>query len=294
MKTCPQCQTRYTDDTLRFCLQDGATLTDVAQSDTPTVSFSGAESNAPADQPNEAISQETRWRKSEVTSEAARKGKRKSSAAPVVAAIVLILLFLIAGGTGLGLWLYFQDSNDDGGGNNSANRNSPIPTATPAPSLSPTMKTPVPTPSVSPTAAPTPATPTPTPAGPDLGTARREVEQKIFAWKADIEAMDINRLMSHYAGTVDYYLRRGVDRNFVRADKMRAFNRFVSIGIAISSVKITVDDAGESATALFDKAWVFEGTRRSSGMVQSQLKMRKIGGVWFITGERDLRVYRRN
>ena len=34
MKQCPDCRTTYTDETLRFCLQDGGTLVEVAESET--------------------------------------------------------------------------------------------------------------------------------------------------------------------------------------------------------------------------------------------------------------------
>jgi len=62
----------------------------------------------------------------------------------------------------------------------------------------------------------------------------------------------------------------------------------------ISNVDISIGDSGETATAVFDKEWVFEGPRRSTGKVQQLLQFRRIGGAWRITGERDLRVYYTN
>ena len=298
MKSCPQCQTLYTDDTLRFCLQDGAELIHAPQSVTPTVAFSDPGLAAGADSRGEAVSQETQWRKSEVTRIGKGRGEKKSSTAAFVAAAVIIGLFLIAGGTGLGLWLYLRDWQDGGKGNNSVTTTSPTPAASPTPTPTPTVTQPPPTPT--PTASTTPIitlptpTQTPTPPAPNDTFIRREVEQTIFAWKSDIESMNINRLMSRYAGTVDYYLRKNADRNFVRNDKMRAFRLYDSIQIRITNLSISVDGTGETATAAFDKAWVFEGARRSSGMVRSQLKLRNFGGVWLISSERDLRVYRRN
>ncbi|MDQ3322521.1 MAG: hypothetical protein M3525_08855, partial [Acidobacteriota bacterium] len=65
-----------------------------------------------------------------------------------------------------------------------------------------------------------------------------------------------------------------------------------SVNIDISNLKITQDESGENATALFDKEWNFEGdASNSSGKVRQQLTFSKIGGKWLITGERDLRVY---
>ena len=43
MKHCPNCRTRYTDDTLRFCLQDGTPLAADAEQLPPTVAFGEAE-----------------------------------------------------------------------------------------------------------------------------------------------------------------------------------------------------------------------------------------------------------
>ncbi|MFL6468169.1 MAG: hypothetical protein ACJ72Z_09465, partial [Pyrinomonadaceae bacterium] len=39
MKVCPTCRTQYTDDSLRFCLQDGSLLIAPSPGDTPTVAF---------------------------------------------------------------------------------------------------------------------------------------------------------------------------------------------------------------------------------------------------------------
>ena len=57
-------------------------------------------------------------------------------------------------------------------------------------------------------------------------------------------------------------------------------------------MRVSPDASGESATAVFDKEWVFEGAGKyNAGKVQTQLQLRKFGGDWRITGERDLKVY---
>jgi len=61
--------------------------------------------------------------------------------------------------------------------------------------------------------------------------------------------------------------------------------------ITLSNMTVTPDASGETATAVFDKEWVFEGAKYSAGKVQTQLKLKKTGGQWLITGERDLKVY---
>ena len=37
MKHCPACGTQYTDNTIRFCLQDGSSLVESRETGTPTV-----------------------------------------------------------------------------------------------------------------------------------------------------------------------------------------------------------------------------------------------------------------
>lgn len=47
MKQCPNCKTTYTDDSLQFCLADGANLVHVGGGDAPTVEMSFDKRNAP-------------------------------------------------------------------------------------------------------------------------------------------------------------------------------------------------------------------------------------------------------
>lgn len=39
MKHCPACGTQYTDDTIRFCLQDGLSLVESRETETPRVAY---------------------------------------------------------------------------------------------------------------------------------------------------------------------------------------------------------------------------------------------------------------
>ena len=125
----------------------------------------------------------------------------------------------------------------------------------------------------------------------DREQARKNVSQRIFTWKSQAESRNLNSYMANYADTIDYYQKSGASIGYVRNDKQRAFTLFDSINISIDNMHVSVDDSGESATAAFDKAWVFEGAKHNSGKVRSQLKLRKINGEWLITGERDLKVY---
>ena len=56
MKICPHCQNRYTDDTLKFCLQDGAALIDdESQTSMPTFAAGEEQATVVRNRPNEQI-----------------------------------------------------------------------------------------------------------------------------------------------------------------------------------------------------------------------------------------------
>ena len=125
----------------------------------------------------------------------------------------------------------------------------------------------------------------------DKEQVKRDVSQKVDSWKSAAESLNLNGYMSNYAGTVDYYNKKGASLSTVRADKQRAFSTYDSMKITLSNMNVTPDATGETATAVFDKEWVFSGAKYSAGKVQTQLKLKKISGQWLITGERDLKVY---
>lgn len=285
MKNCPTCGTQYTDTTLRYCLQDGATLVDPLETDTPTVAFP----ETPTIAARRDDSQVTSWRNEEATQIAsARPRERKSGVAiSLIAAAAVILLIFGAGA--IGLWIYLTSGRVSPGNiaANTSNINGSVPTnqgsyfPTPVATASPTRQ---PTSTVTPPAFPTP------PAA-DSDQARREVSQSIYSWKSMAESRDLRAYMDNYADTVDYYRRAGASREFVRTDKARAFRMYDSMRVEITNISVTVDESGTTATAVFDKEWDFRGERTSSGKVQQQLRLRNQNGRWLITGERDLRVY---
>ena len=281
MKTCPTCNTQYTDDTLMYCLQDGTTL----------VASPGA---APS----------TVWGGDDEFETAVRAkylypgpGERKEDAGPrdappfrsktpLLVAAIAIATLLIFSILGLGAWLYFQGSDAARNTSNErADRNST------SQSNASSTRTPTPQPSLSTTPANASPTPPPVPNVVDKEEASREVSKQIRDWEDLSESGDLDAYMSKYAGTVDYYRKRGASADFVRRDKQRAFGMYDSMSVDISNLDVSVDDSGERAVATFDKEWEFEGERRSTGKVRQQLELRKINGKWLITGERDLRVY---
>ncbi len=292
MRTCPSCHSQYTDDTLRFCLQDGAPLEVLPATQQPTISFAGQELETAARVNTPAPESEvTRWKpKSEVADAS------KTALAIVATAVVMLLVFVVGG---IGAWIYFKGFGDDiarNANNGSGNQNAVPPgnmnsngLSTPAPTVMPSA-TAVSNNNSSPDRK---ITPTPTPQV-DKQQASREVSQQIDSWKSLAESGDLDSYMSKYAGSVDYYRKRGASIDFVRRDKQRAFKMFSSISVNISNMDVTVDDSGGRATAAFDKEWVFDGSRRSTGKVRQQMQFRKFNGQWLITGERDVKVYYTN
>ncbi|MEP7037386.1 MAG: hypothetical protein ABI891_03495 [Acidobacteriota bacterium] len=296
MKQCPNCQTRYTDDTLKFCLQDGTPLVSPAnaQTEMPTVSFTDSETlvsprqverlDIPVERSN---SQD--WEQSRQTQISEFQPEAKKSKTFLIVALTAFVTLLLFGGA-VGTWFYLkkdktavvQNNNNKGAVNqnippkNNSNAEvspSPSPTATPKPS---------------PTAVPT-VTPAPN-FNPEQ--MQREVAEKIDAWKRATESGNSNAMANNYADTVDYYNKKSVGLDYVRKDKQRAFIKFYNIKMNLSNLRVTPDASGTKATAVFDKEWNFEGDESySAGKVQTQLQLQKFNGKWLITGEKDLKVY---
>lgn len=303
MKYCPNCQTRYTDNTLRFCLQDGAPLVEeVDPGVPPTVQFGETETLAAPraveplrfDLPEPAHERE----QNQVPPSAAPPAAppKKSKVLPLVLATALVTLLLLGVG-GAAAWFYLKNNRADVAKNtatNAGNRATEQNTRSNAKSAPVQIDLPknenVANVSNSNSAAP-PIDLKPVPSV-DRQQIKEEVSERVDYWRALTESRDIDDYMKYYADTVDYYNRRGVSAATVRADKQRAFRDFDSIGMDISNLTVTPDASGERATAVFDKEWVFDGDQKSSsGKVKSELQMRKINGEWLITSERDLKVY---
>jgi serine/threonine protein kinase len=123
----------------------------------------------------------------------------------------------------------------------------------------------------------------------DSSAVEKEVMAALNGWAASLKAHDLEAHIGHYADTLDaYYRRSNVSLADVRADKAKAFARFDHLETQLSNVKITPDESGERATAVFDKSWYFSGEKPFSGTVRQSLTLAKIGGRWLITSEKDL------
>ncbi len=304
MKYCPNCQTTYTDDALRFCLQDGTPLAEVSGADTvmPTVSFDDAETIVSRKPPQQVVpintpeTQTQNWERGEQTRVVAPPIEiRKSNTALTVLATVLGV-FVFLGFAGIGAWFLLKSRRTEvvavnvntAPTNHATNLNSTnLNSAANIQNLNSNSNKSTPT--TSPSATPVPS---PTLSSNEAKAITKDVKNAVDDWKNSSENLDLDGNLEQYADSVDYYTAGRVNREKVRADKQRAFDQFDSINFDISNVKITPDDSGEKAIAVFDKKWKFEGDEKySAGKVQQQLTFSKIGGRWLISGEKDLKVY---
>lgn len=295
MKQCPTCQSQYTDDTLQFCLQDGSPLSVVGGSpDSKTIAFGEQEtvvSNRPSGQINQPqMTNPTDWNPNQYqsTPAASAPATGKKSTATMAVFVTVFVMLLLFSMVGIGAWLYFRGATPDDKGNLFITKSTPYPEsnkATTANANTSIKATPATTPLISSSSSNNANTTV------DKEQVKSEVTQRLDSWKSASESLNLDAHMSHYAPTLDYYNKKGASAAVVRADKQRAYTTYSSIQINLSNLTVTPDPSGETATAVFDKEWNFSGARNSSGKVQQQLKLKKIGGQWLITGERDLKVY---
>lgn len=142
MKSCPTCGTRYTDDTLSFCLSDGSRLDGDDAASAVTVEISETDtfvrpgSNAPL--PAKPVS--------------------RTGIAVAVTAAVMLLLFGIVGVIGFLIWRSYESNTGNATPNRAENRvivnaTSPSPVAT----AKPTQPAASPKPTIA--SSPTPTTP---------------------------------------------------------------------------------------------------------------------------------------
>ena len=294
MKICPKCQTRYTDDALRFCLQDGTNLlSDDEQTSMPTVALSEEQATVVRNRPNDKIEfdlqnskQSQTWQPHQTSGTVNYQTEPKKSNTGLIVATTVLATLLIAA-VGIAAWFYVgnkkefaKDVNvknsfpENTSGNENKNSNSVLP---PNADEKPNVKS-------SPTATPAPDF--------DPAKIRSEVSSTVDSWKSAAESRDLSDYMTNYAAAIDYYNKKSVSVNTVRADKQKAFSTYDNIEINLSNIRVMPDATSEKATAVFDKEWFFENTEKTSeGKVQTQLQLKKIGGKWKITSEKDLKVY---
>lgn len=290
MRYCPLCKRSYEDNSYEFCLEDGTRLAESSDSEAPTVFLSEEQTqirNSSAEQPPLfPPTQAQNYQQSQVTQisppvqyqaqnqEILPETPKSNTARTIfLTAFGMILLF----GTGFGAWYFITNKKPQTTEHttvsvqNKENKNTEK-SPTPKPSENVNATTPKPTPKI------------------DTEKVKEEVSDTIYGWKDATEAGDIDDLMNYYGETVDFYGKQ-TSRSAVRNAKQDAFNKYDTMNITISNLRVTPDESGEKATAVFDKEWFFSGEKIYEGKVQSQFQLTKSGGSWRITSEKDLKVY---
>lgn len=271
MKVCPKCNSTYSDETLNFCLTDGVLLVveEVLAETRSKENWQEAETIFDANleiqqfpqhdtSPNSQSDTNSKLR---VTTDSFSTGKPKNSR-PYLFSLLGVLAVLLAVG-GIFWWLYANPSppvnvaNKQGSTGQSDKQRAIVP-------LKPEQENQV----------------------------KKEVTDFIESWRATNEKKDIESHIAHYANTLEiYYDKSGVDKNIVRSDRLRAYQRYDSISLAIDNVKVTPESL-DSATIIFDKTWTMKSAEKTStGSVQQELHVNKQSNKWLVNGEKDLKVY---
>ena len=303
MKRCPTCQRIYADETLNFCLEDGATLHSATGTTTQDETLALNANEPPpteilppglaptirAQKPPTTVRQEGRATRHEFQDLAAPSSVKQRNTTSVVALTVVATILLLALG-GLGAWLLLRDNTSSGNLNGDGVRTDSIPgnintrpSATPTPIASAT-----PTPQLTPQ-----PTPQQTPTTNDPSAARTEVSNALNGWRQTMINPSVDAHMSYYASTLHtYYNARDVGVSRVRANVARAFSTYSTFDVRITNLQIAVDPSGETAVATFDKTFEFSNSeKRYAGSGLNRFWFEKIGGRWLITGEKDLKTY---
>jgi hypothetical protein len=283
MKSCPACLTQYTDDTLRYCLQDGNPLVAASQSDARTVVLGETDTLVNPRTNERAVNTREDVRVSDGPSVERVVVEKRRSRTGLAVAVTATVMLLIFGLLGLGGLIFIK--------NRQADRKNSVRSENVAEKTSPRLE-PSPTPSVN--NSPIPRTPPPPLSSQDTSVdadLRDEILSEVNNWKETTEDMDVDSLMSRYAPKVDYYNKKGVGMNYIRGDKSRAFSRFDDVEMKLSNIEVKKSEANDKVIVLFDKEWRFTGERTSTGKVRQLLELSKFSSGWLITAERDLKVY---
>lgn len=280
MKYCPKCQTNYAEGSYEFCLQDGTALVEFSNSQMPTIALNETETivrNYPVEPTSPAFQNYEYQNSAQVQPlpniPPIQSAPPKSNTMKVVLLTIFAMIALF--GAGLGAWFFIDKRQTEIAENTNTNQNSTR-SPTPKPSANVNVA------KITPTLSPTPEF--------DAEQVKSEVASTIEDWKSATEAGDINACMNNYAETINFYGKQ-TSRAAVRNAKQDAFNKFDTMDISLSNMRVTPDASGEKATAVFDKEWSFIGEKIYEGKVQSQFQLIKSGGRWLITSEKDLKVY---
>lgn len=132
----------------------------------------------------------------------------------------------------------------------------------------------------------------PQPTAVAASSIKQEVINALNGWAAATSRHDLDAHMSYYSNMLHiYYGRKDVDASFVKSNRTPAFTRYSELNVQLANINVMPDASGVRATAVFDKTYVFRGSKELSGSVQQMAWLEKTGNRWLITGEKDLQVY---
>ncbi|MCU0239112.1 MAG: hypothetical protein MUC29_06695 [Pyrinomonadaceae bacterium] len=261
VKICPQCNSAYTDESLQYCLSDGTPL---VVSENNSASWHSAETIY---DPNIIIHQSSPHQTSpnsqsptnssiQVNSGNFQNNQQSNNL------LMYLGLAILLGGIGFGsYWIFFKEAPKE---TFKASQLHTTETKRPIVQLLPEQESQI----------------------------NKEVTALLQLWNTTNEQRKIDEHIKCYADTLDvYYKESGKDKNHVKADRIRAYERYETIDLQIDNVKIS-PTSENSAIAIIDKTWTFKNPKKiSTGSVQQQLDFAKKDGKWFINGEQDLKVY---
>lgn len=124
-------------------------------------------------------------------------------------------------------------------------------------------------------------------------SAESDIRSLLSTWTESFKEKDVERQMDCYAPVMDtYFLQHNVSRDFVQADKSRAFDSITDIRTFEIS-DITIEFASSSnATVTFRKKW---NTRLASGKPFwgeeiEQLQVANLDDGWKIASEKEVQI----
>ncbi len=211
----------------------------------------------------------------------------RSGLSPVVAGIVAVAMLAIGAVVAV-VAISVMNWRNEANANNS-NTVVQVPSNTSQP---PPANVSVPPPPVANTNVSAPPPPIPE-SRPITADEEREVDEFLGTWTSSSEQRDIEWHLGHYADVVDYYKAGPVARFRIRADRVRAYEKYETIELRVTAVReATANADGTEYRLVIDKEWRFANADgESTGKVKQLIGLRRVDNELKIVTEKDLAVY---
>jgi ketosteroid isomerase-like protein len=118
------------------------------------------------------------------------------------------------------------------------------------------------------------------------------IQELLTEWTSATIARDSARVANCYLPMVDvYFLKSGVGREQVKANKDEFFQRYTEI-VRFQLSDFRLESLGADLARIdFGKAWDVRGSDRFIGHEREQLLVKKDGASWKIASERELQIF---